>query len=232
MAKKSKLDPFSDEFAVKLLDSVEEDVLRDVFQFIEALVNEEKILYRVIPSGVEFSIQSDFEKDIGFKIPRVENSTSRETILALMRMIINFIEKKGEKRMESILDITEDQSSEILLNNISLLENLIFKSESLLNHVIYGSFNKSMKLEYFDYHINLDSLIINEKDKFRLIQAPIGYLSLRYYDPQKGKDNTVNLSLTKINLKEFKKEINKFYDEFEVYEKIVKQKANKEIKDK
>ena len=224
MAKKSKIDAFSDEFAVKLLDSIEEDVLRDVFQLVETLINDEMIFYRVVPSGVELSMNTDFEKDLDLKIPRIANFTSRDTIIALMRVIISFIEEKGEKHIKSILDITEDQSSEILLNNISLLESLIIKSESLLSHVIYASFNKSMKFENFDYHINLDSLIINEKDKFHLIQTPVGYLSLKYYDPLKGKSNFVNLSLTKANLEEFKKDVNKFYDEFEVYEKFVKQK--------
>ncbi len=102
----------------------------------------------------------------------------------------------------------------------------------MLNFVIYGSFNKSMKLQKIDYNINLDSLIIKEKGKVHLIQAPVGNLSLKYYNPQKAKFNVVNISLTKIFLKKMKKEISKFYDEFEVYENIIKQKTNKEIKDK
>jgi len=231
MAKKRKLEVFSNEFAIELLDSMEEDVLRDLFHFIEALIDNDDLHYRVIPTGIEFAI-SDFENGTDFNIPKVENSNSEETIFALMRVIITFIEEKGEESIESILDITEDKSSEILRNNTTLLENLISNSESLLNFVIYGSFNKSMKLEKFDYNINLDSIIIKEKDKVHLIQAPVGNLSLKYYDPQKGKVNVANFSLTKIFLKKMKKEISMFYDEFEVYENIVKQKTNKEIKDK
>ena len=232
MAKKRKLDVFSNEFAVKLLDSMEEDVLIDLFHFIESLIDNDDLRYRAIATVIEFSMVPDFENRTDFTLPKVENSNSIETIYALMRIIIAFIEEKGEESIESFLDITEDKSSEILRNKTTLLENLISNSESLLNFVIYGSFNKSMKLEKFDYNINLDSIIIKEKGKVHLIQAPVGNLSLRYYDPQKGKINVANFSLTKVFLKKMKKEISMFYDEFEVYENIVKQKTNKKIKDK
>ncbi len=121
MAKKRKLEVFSNEFTVKLLDSMEEDVLRDLFHFIETLVDNDNLRYRVIPMGIEFALFSDFENGTDFNVPKVENSNSTETIYALMRIIISFIEEKGEESIESILDITEDKSSEILRNKTTIL---------------------------------------------------------------------------------------------------------------
>ncbi len=232
MTKKPKLEIFSEEFAIKLLESIDEDGLRNAFKSIETFINNGDLHYREVPAGKEFALYSNLEEEKKLKIPKVETYSSKDTINSLLMVIISFIEEKGEKSLESILNITKDKSSEILQNNLILLENLIFKNDIVLNFVIYGSLTRSKKLENYDYKINLESLIFKEKSNIRLVQAPIGYLNLNYLDPQKGKSKSINLAITKRLLKKFKKEINKFYDEFEVYENMINQKSNKEIKDK
>ncbi|HEC38092.1 hypothetical protein LCGC14_0761950 [marine sediment metagenome] len=229
MAKKRKLDIFSEEFIIKLLESLDEDGLRDLFHLIETLIKKESMYYRTIPTGKEFGVRSDLKKEVELKLPKVENSEPSETISALMRVIVEFIEGKGEMSIESILGIAEDKLSETLRKNIYLFENLLFKSDIFIKFVIYGSFTETKKLESWDYRININSLIIKKEEEKNLVHAPIGYLSLTYFDPRKGKNDIVNFILSKKFLKKFKKELDNFYDEFEIYENIINQKHKDNI---
>ncbi len=232
MAKKRKLNVFSDEFVFKLLESIDEDGLRDVFQSIETLISNDNLIYRKLPGGKEFGLNIDLKEETNLTIPSVEKHKQKDTIYALMRFIIRYVEGNGEEQIESLLDRTDVSSTENLQNNLILFVNLVSKSDTVLNFIIYGSFSRSNKLENYSYNINLDSLIIKENNKNRLIQTPIGYLTLTYFNPKRGKTNVIDFSISKRLLKKFKKDINKFYDEFEVYENFAKQKSNKEIKEK